>query len=236
MRTDPGYVLHHAPDNASLVVRLALLELGVPFATRLVDRRTRQQDSDAFRALNPVGVIPVLETPHGALSETAAILLWLSERHGALAPPVGDAARGAFLKWLFFTSNTVHAELRLVFYPEQHVGDDPTAQRALHAGATARLRRHLALLDDQARAGHDWLGGDALSVLDLYLGPLLRWSALYARHGTGWFRLDDYPALAQLARGLERRASVFEAAQAEGLGETPFSAPRPCTPPQGSAT
>ena len=78
------YVLHYAPDNASLIVRLALEELGVPYRTTLVDRATRQQDSAAFRALNPAGLIPVLETPDGPLSETGAILLWLVERHGAL--------------------------------------------------------------------------------------------------------------------------------------------------------
>ena len=58
-----NYRLHYAPDNASLIIRLALEEIGVPYETVLVDRRSRAQDTTAYRALNPAGLIPVLETP-----------------------------------------------------------------------------------------------------------------------------------------------------------------------------
>ncbi|MCB2144531.1 MAG: glutathione S-transferase N-terminal domain-containing protein, partial [Rhodobacteraceae bacterium] len=66
------YVLHYAPDNASLIVRLVLTELNQPFETALVDRRVRAQDGAAYRALNPNGLIPALETPGGAIFETGA--------------------------------------------------------------------------------------------------------------------------------------------------------------------
>lgn len=230
------FVLHYAPDNASLVIRLALLERGLPFTTRLVDRAARAQKSPAYLALNPAGVIPVLETPDGPLSETAAILLWLGERHGGLGPGPGDPGRGAFLKWLFFTSNTLHADLRLVFYPESYAGPDQAAQQALHSGATARLRDHLALLDTLARAGHPWFAGPDPSALDLYVAALLRWSALYARLGTGWFDPGAVPALMAMAARLETRPSVARAAADEGLGPTPFTRPQPCRPPEGSPT
>ena len=52
--------LHYAPDNASLVIRLALEELGIPYDTVLVDRRSGQQKSAGYLALNPNGLIPVL--------------------------------------------------------------------------------------------------------------------------------------------------------------------------------
>ena len=84
------YRLHYAPDNASLVIRLALEDMGLPYETVLVDRTTREQDSAAYRALNPAGLIPVLETPQGPVFETAAILLWLADTHGQLAPAPAD--------------------------------------------------------------------------------------------------------------------------------------------------
>ncbi|MCB1329029.1 MAG: glutathione S-transferase N-terminal domain-containing protein, partial [Maritimibacter sp.] len=71
--------LHYAPDNASLIIRIALEELGLPYETRLVDRQAEAQKSPAYLALNPQGLIPVLETPEGPIFETAAILLWLGE-------------------------------------------------------------------------------------------------------------------------------------------------------------
>ena len=224
------YRLHYAPDNASLVIRLALEARGLSFATVLVDRATREQDSAAYRALNPAGLIPVLETPDGPLFETAAILLWLADRHGGLGPAPDDPARATFLKWLFFTSNTLHADLSMLFHPESYLGAAHTD--ALRAGLTARLRRHLALLD-RAAGAPDWPGG----ATEPYLACLLRWMALYPVDlDRGWFSLTDFPALAALCARVEDTDAARAAARAEGLGARPFTAPRPATPPEGTAT
>lgn len=222
-------VLHYAPDNASLIVRLALEELALPYRTVLVDRATRAQDGPAYRALNPVGLIPALETPGGVIFETAAILLWLAEQTGRLAPAPGSAGRGDFLKWMVFASNTVHAGLRMTFYPEKYVGADEAAQAALRAGVQARLTGDFALLDAAWRAGDP-------TMLDIYLAPLLRWSALYPEGGTAWFDLTRYPALHAMCTALEHRPCTLAAQTAEGLGPTPFTRPRHATPPEGSAT
>ena len=80
------YVLHYAPDNASQIIRIVLEEMGLPYRTALVDRATKAQDSAAYRAVNPTGLIPALQTPQGTLFETGAILLWLTEVHGQMAP------------------------------------------------------------------------------------------------------------------------------------------------------
>ncbi|MDF1718925.1 MAG: glutathione S-transferase family protein [Antarcticimicrobium sp.] len=224
------YRLHYAPDNASLVIRLALEARELPYETVLVNRRTREQDNAAYRALNPAGLIPVLETPDGPLFETAAILLWLADRHGGLGPAPDDPGRGSFLKWLFFTSNTLHADLRMLFYPGHYAG--PAHTDALREGLTARLPRHLALLD-AAAALPGWPGG----ALEPYLACLLRWMALYPDDfDRCWFALSQYPALAALCARVEQSDAARAAARAEGLGSAPFTAPRPATPPEGTAT
>ena len=43
--------LHYAPDNASLCIRLALEELGLPYETVLVDRATQAQRSHLLQCL-----------------------------------------------------------------------------------------------------------------------------------------------------------------------------------------
>lgn len=229
------YILHYAPDNASLIVRLALEEMSLPYRTVLVDRAAREQDSAAYRRLNPAGLIPALETPAGPLSETGAILLWLSETHGALAPAPGDAARGQFLRWLFFTANTLHADIRLFFYPGRHAG--AAADVAAFAEATRlRIARHLGLLDDLAATRPGWLSPEAPSVLGYYVATLIRWLALYPADRTGWLDLAAFPALHALAAAHETRAAARKAALAEGLGDTIFTRPSYACPPGGSAT
>lgn len=227
--------LHYAPDNASLIIRIALEELALPYETRLVDRRVSAQTSAAYRALNPRGQIPVLETPDGPIFETAAILLWLTEQTGALAPAPGSPARGPFLSWMFALSNGLQIDLRRMFYTERYVGadaDDIATHRTL---TVARLRAALDRLETLAGQEHAWFCGDDPSALDIYAAVMLRWLALYPAGGTGWFRLAYWPALNDLAARIEARPSMLRAQAAEGLGPTPLTAPRHANPPEGSA-
>ena len=225
--------LHYAPDNASLVLRLAMEEAGIPYRTVLVDRSVREQESAAYRALNPTGLIPTLETPDGPIAETGACLLWLADRHpgSGLAPAVGAAGRGDFLRWLFFLSNTVHADLRTIFYPDLYfVTASAEAQTALTA---TRMQRHFALLDDAASARASLFA--APSALIFYAATLLRWCALYPEGAPRWLDLAATPTLHRLAVDLETRPATRRSAGAEGLGPHPFTAPEAPVPPEGSA-
>ena len=79
------YTLHYAPDNASLIIRLALEAQGVAYDTCLVDRAAQGQSAPAYRALNPHGLIPALQTPDGPMFETGAILFTI----GVYVAPLG---------------------------------------------------------------------------------------------------------------------------------------------------
>lgn len=229
-----SYVLHYAPDNASLVVRLVLEELRLPYRTALVDRSVSAQHSADYRRVNPVGRIPALETPDGPMFETAAICLWLADRHRDavhLSPDATDPTRGSFLSWLFFLSNTVHAELRNLFYPHMIAGPDPDQQAMARQKVQTSLTAHFDILNRlYASAEH------SPTISDLYLAVLLRWPALYpVAADRGWFDLARWPNLHALAQRIEMRDSALAAIRAEGLGPTPFSNPHPATPPEGSA-
>ncbi|MFC4669952.1 glutathione S-transferase family protein [Seohaeicola nanhaiensis] len=232
----PFYRLHYAPDNASLVIRLFLEDRQLSYETALVDRTRTGHKAPDYLRLNPNGLIPVLETPEGAIFETAAILLWLHDRHG-FAPEPADAARGDYLKWLFFASNTLHADLRVTFYPASYIGEDPGAQALLVSQMQNRLARHLATLDAVAGARPAWFDAASPSGLCWYIACLMRWMALYPRtFDRSWFQLEDTRNLSALLGGLEGRPATRAAAAAEGLGPRPFTAPQLASPPEGSAT
>lgn len=228
--TSPAYILHYAPDNASLVIRLALEELQVPYRTHLVDRSIKAQRAPDYLALNPGGLIPALETPQGPIFETAAILLWLADQHGQLAPAATAPGRADTLKWLFYLSNTLHPALRMLFYPSVYIGAGDADQQRLRDQTRDNILRHLAVLDAH------WSARETPSILDLYLAPMLRWVQLYPRDSNrDWFDLSAFPALHRMTMMLEPRASVHAAQAAEGLGPTPFTAPQVPHPPEGSA-
>jgi glutathione S-transferase len=225
--------LHYAPDNASLPVRLALLERGLAFTTVLVDRRTGAQRSPAYLALNPMGQIPTLETPDGVMHETGAILLWLADRHGGLAPAPDDPARAQVLTWLFWLANTLHPQLRTLFYTDRFA--PPGQEDAVSRITRTAVAANLDILAARLPALAPWLGGTQASILDCYLCPMLRWLALYPVDSAGWFALSRWPGLMAVARAMEARPAALAAATAEGLGPTPFSRPVLPMPPEGSA-
>ncbi|MCR9255308.1 MAG: glutathione S-transferase family protein [Alphaproteobacteria bacterium] len=225
--------LYYAPDNASLVLRLALEEASLPYETILVDRATNAQKAPDYLALNPTGRIPTLVTPQGVMAETAACLLWLTDSYpdANLGPSRDDARRGRFLRWLFYLSNTVHADLIRIFYPQRFVPAEGIDRH--HETMTKQVLAHFEILDAAVRNDPSIFAPP--SALALYLGPLLRWSALYPSSAKRWLDLATFPALKKLARSLEARPSVRTATLAEGLGDAPFTKPKPPNPPVGSA-
>lgn len=228
--------LHYAPDNASLCIRLALEACRLPYRATLVDRAARAQDSDAYRRVNPAGLIPALETPAGPMFETGAILLWLSEQPGgeALMPGARHPDRALALSWLFWLANTLHPRLRMLFYPDKYA--PPGAVDALSAATREGIARALDLVEAAAARQPGWLGPGTASAHLCYLCPMLRWLALYPRDTAGWLRLESWPHLYEIAKVTEATDWAIAAARAEGLGKTFFSTPSLPEPPEGSAT
>ena len=207
--------LHYFPGNASMAPHMLLHEIGAPFELALVDRAANAQNSPAYLRLNPNGTIPVLVDGDLVLHESAAILLYLCDKHpqADLAPAVGTPERAQFYKWLFWLSNTLQASMKMYFYSERYV------EAGNADGATQVKRRTEAAINsmiDQLEAqlaghGGPWFLGTRYSALDPYLLMLCRWT-----------RGFDRPArkLAALAPYLERvlaRPAVQSALKAEGL-------------------
>ncbi len=220
------YTLHFASDNASAIVRVALEELALPFRAVPVDRAAGQHKAPAYLAMNPAGRIPVLETPDGPIFETAAILLWLSDRHGGLFPAPDAPGRGAALAWLFYISNTLHPALIGVFHTERTAPGDATFD--VRARLACQAAQALDVLDAQAPValGPAPRGDTPPDARQIYLAFLMRWAALYPAGAAGWFAPGRWPRLQAMAADLEQRDSVARVALAEGLGPQTFTAPR----------
>jgi len=216
--------LHHAPDFASTIVRLALEELELPHTIALADIDSGALASPDYRRVNPVGLIPALETDDGPIFETAAILLWLVDRTGRLGPGPNDPDRGAFLSWLFFSSNALHQAALTMFYPHRPAGEgnSDAARAAAHDHIIARL----GLIEALIAAHHPrWLSANEPGVLGYYIGILVRWLVMLppAPYTLG---LDRFPQLRSVLAAHETRAAALRVAKADGLGPTPFTNPR----------
>jgi len=74
--------------------------LGVPY--RLAEAPDAVRKTPAFRALNPLGQIPVLQDGELIISDSNAILVYLAKRHGGGAPwlPEDPVAAAYVQRWL----------------------------------------------------------------------------------------------------------------------------------------
>ena len=69
-------------SSAAYRLRIALNLKRLGYGFRSVHLRKGEQRSDAYRALNPQGLVPALETDDGAvLTQSLAIVEWLDETH-----------------------------------------------------------------------------------------------------------------------------------------------------------
>lgn len=217
--------LYHIPDWGSSIIHLALEEIGAPFQLWLMDWDAGDFAAPWFRAINPQGLIPAMETPDGPMFETIAILLWLNERFGGLGPRQGDPDRAGFLSWLSFVANTLHPTVMDMVHPERLAGEAVVAQ--MSPAALERLNRHCGLIETMLTDERpDWLSPDRTGGLGHYLGILIRWAIYLPKDPAMRFSLRPFPKLRAVLAAHEDSPAARKVADADALGPTPFTAPQ----------
>jgi glutathione S-transferase len=106
-------VFYHNPMSRARTVHWMLEEVGAPYRLELINFKKAEQKSPAFLAVNPMGKLPAITHRGVVITETGAICAYLADAFPAagLAPPLDDALRGAYLRWLFFGAGCVDAAL-----------------------------------------------------------------------------------------------------------------------------
>ena len=207
--------LYYSPGSASMVVHLALLELGVPHELRLVDMEARAHKDPEYLRLNPNGLVPTLIVDGAPVFECAALLLLLGERHpdAGLAPAAGDPKRAQYLQWMVHLTNTVMPAFRQWFYPQDFAPIEVETQSK--AAAAGRIEAAWERIASQlAKNGPHLLGAD-LSLVDLLLVMLMRWSRNMPKPADSW------PELAKLANVVKQRPAWRELYRVEQLTDWP---------------
>ena len=69
------YQLYEFPPTRSQRAKWALEELGLAYSSQMVDLPGGQQDSEAYRAIHPLGVVPALQTDAYRIFESGAIVM-----------------------------------------------------------------------------------------------------------------------------------------------------------------
>ncbi|HEV7309615.1 glutathione S-transferase family protein [Ensifer sp.] len=171
------FVVYGASGSGSVPIEATLSLLDLPYRVEDHAPWEGQAQADRLARINPLRQVPALTLPTGeVMTESAAILIWLADTYpdARLAPPLGDAARPAFLKWMTFVSSAIYALYWIADNPARVVKEG-----ADHVAVKARIYDRIACcwgeMGAQLRPGTHLLG-DELSVLDLYVATASRWS------------------------------------------------------------
>lgn len=170
--TKPRLKLYHAVPSRAATVRWMLEEIGEPYEIEVLNLKQGDQAKPAYLALNPMGKVPTLVDNGVAITETSAICCYLADAfpEAGLAPPIGDARRGPYLKWLFFAPACVEPAMI-----DKAMNRDPAPRGTAGWGDYDSV---IAVLRDALR-DTPYLLGEQFTAADVIIGATIRWGVMF---------------------------------------------------------
>lgn len=167
--------LFYSPGSVALASHIALEESGLNYDTVRINFGDDEQKAPKYLKINPKARVPSLVTDRGILTETPAILVYISQ----LSPeknltPIDDpyafAEAQSFNNYLGSTVHVAHA----------HGGrgsrwaDQETSFADMKQKLTQTMTECFELIEVELVKG-PWTLGDTFSICDMYLYTVARW-------------------------------------------------------------
>ena len=189
-------------SSAAYRVRIALNLKGVDYESRQVDLRSGEQRSEEYRALNPQGLVPMLEIDGHRLTQSVAIINYLDLRYpNQPLIPASAAERAHVVAMAMAIACDIHPlnNLRVLNYLKSEFGH---SQEEADAWYTHWINEGLPALEAMAKPqagaflfGNGPTGADVLLIPQLYNARRFK------------VAVDDYPTLLRA----EENANKLEA-------------------------
>lgn len=170
--------LHHVTGTRGLRIIWLCEELGLPYELVPVDFSASYRANAKWRALNPVGKVPVLCDGSLTLFESGAMVAYLLQRYGdgRLQPAPDSPAYGLFQQWCWFAEATFGRATGEIANHLRAFPDAPIAEVIEEMRNRARLCVQAL---EQALEGNSHLLGEDFSAADIMMGYTL---GSFARH------------------------------------------------------
>jgi glutathione S-transferase len=179
------YTLYCFAQSGNAYKPALLLQLaGADWAPRFVDYFGGETKTPAYRAVNVMGEVPVLEHGGVRLSQSGAILDYLAGTLGRFGPR-DDAERREILRWLLWDNHKLTSFTATFRFLRTFTAN---ADPAVLAFLRTRAETAWQVLDAHL-AGREYVVGDRPTIADLSLCGYLYWPD---EIGVDW---NAYPAI-----------------------------------------
>jgi glutathione S-transferase len=199
MPTAQPITLFHSPQTRSSGALALLEELKAPYRLHVLNMKAGEQRQPAFLAVNPMGKVPAILHGDALVSEQVAIGIYLADLfpEAGLAPPIGDALRGPYLRWYIFYAACFEPAM-----VDKALKREPGDPRMVPYGD---LTTTLDALITQLNKG-PWMLGDRFTAADVLWGTALTWM-------TGFGLLEAVAPIKAYVDRWNARPSVARVAQ-----------------------
>jgi glutathione S-transferase len=177
-------------------VAIALSEKEIPFTRTYIDLAKKP---DWFRAISPLGKVPLLRTEKEVLFESTVICEYLEDTIMPRLHPADALERARHRAWMEFASSILNDIARLY-------GAASEAAMVTSAGA---IRAKMARLETCLGRG-PYFAGPRFSLVDAAFGPVFRYFVTFDKIADFGF-LDALPKVAAWRAVLADRPSVRDA-------------------------
>jgi glutathione S-transferase len=158
-------------------VWLFCLEEGIEHRLEQVSLMEGEHKGEAFTALNPHQMLPVIREGDFVLTEAAAILRYLANKTGSDAYPSEPQARARVDEVIDWFNSQCYRDLgfNLIYtqlFPHHSRGSDEANEANARYGARMS-RRWLGLVDGVFLREHPYLAGEQISIADYFAASVL---------------------------------------------------------------
>jgi glutathione S-transferase len=171
--TDATLTLYHCPRTRSSVALALAEELGVPYELSVLDMSSAEHRQPAYLAVNPMGKVPAIRHGDTVVTEQVAIALYLADAfpQSHLAPPIGDALRGDYLRWMVFYAASFEPAIA-----DKAAGVSTANEAMMPYGNFDRM---LGVVMDHVQSIGSWWLGETFSAADVIWGNGLTWTTMF---------------------------------------------------------
>lgn len=161
--------LYHAARSRSSGAVALLEALGADYHLHVLDLKAGANLAPTYLAINPMGKVPAIVHDGALVTEQVAIYLYLADLYpeAGLAPPIGDAQRGPYLRWMAFYG----ACFEPAMIDRAMRREPPPQSMSPYNDADTVLQ----VIEAQLAQG-PYLLGDTLSAADVLWGNALKWT------------------------------------------------------------
>ena len=184
-------------------------ELGLQYEREDWGRGFKSTDDPAFRRINPVGVVPVVDDGAFRLRESNSIVRYLAEKHGrADLYPKALEARATVESFMDWASTELASGMRPVFHGL--VVKNPAYVGMVDAGAK-EWAQQMQILEDHLAAKGPYVMGESFTIGDIPVGLAVN----------RWFSIDFRKPALKVVSAYYDRLSERPAYKARGRNGTP---------------